>query len=120
MYRPHLDAMYEAAGKSSGPDTIESGDRIATVMFYLSDVMYGGATAFPKVNARVEVKKGSAAFWYNMHPNGDVDNRMWHAGCPVLVGSKWVSNKWIRENGQLFKKPCELIQHFQHEQNTQL
>ncbi|VDI52743.1 prolyl 4-hydroxylase [Mytilus galloprovincialis] len=120
MYRPHLDAMYEAAGKSSGADTIESGDRIATVMFYLSDVMYGGATVFPKVNARVQVKKGSAAFWYNMHHNGDVDTRMWHAGCPVLVGSKWVSNKWIRENGQLFKKPCELIQHFHNVVNTQL
>lgn len=113
MYRPHLDALYEAASKSSGPDTTESGDRIATVMFYLSDVMYGGATVFPKVNARVSVKKGSAAFWYNTYLDGEVDTRMWHAGCPVLVGSKWVSNKWIRENGQLFKKPCGLKQHLQ-------
>ncbi|CAC5358732.1 P4HA [Mytilus coruscus] len=90
MYRPHLDALYEAASKSSGPDTTESGDRIATVMFY-----------------------GSAAFWYNTYLDGEVDTRMWHAGCPVLVGSKWVSNKWIRENGQLFKKPCGLKQHLQ-------
>ncbi|XP_052079630.1 prolyl 4-hydroxylase subunit alpha-1-like isoform X3 [Mytilus californianus] len=113
MYRPHLDALFEAASKSSGPDTNESGERIATVMFYLSDVMYGGATVFPNVKARVSVKKGSAAFWYNTHLDGEVDTRMCHAGCPVLVGSKWVSNKWIRENGQLFKKPCGLKHHLQ-------
>lgn len=28
--------------------------------------------------------------------------------CPVIVGSKWVSNKWIHERGQEFIRPCAL------------
>lgn len=31
-----------------------------------------------------------------------------HAACPVLVGSKWVSNKWLHEYGQEWTRPCEL------------
>ena len=26
----------------------------------------------------------------------------------VLIGNKWVSNKWIHEVGQEFRRPCEL------------
>ena len=32
----------------------------------------------------------------------------YHAACPVLVGAKWVANKWLHEFGQEFKRPCEL------------
>lgn len=28
--------------------------------------------------------------------------------CPVLVGNKWVANKWIHEGGQEFRRPCGL------------
>ncbi|KAI6171007.1 Prolyl 4-hydroxylase alpha-related protein PH4 [Aphelenchoides bicaudatus] len=31
-----------------------------------------------------------------------------HAACPVLTGVKWVSNKWIHERGQEFRRPCGL------------
>lgn len=31
---------------------------------------------------------------------------MRHSGCPVLVGNKWVANKWLHEFGQEFKRPC--------------
>ena len=44
-----------------------------------------------------------------MNPNGDYDKNTLHAGCPVLYGEKWVSNKWIRVNGEMFTRPCELI-----------
>ena len=26
----------------------------------------------------------------------------------MLVGAKWVANKWLHEFGQEFKRPCEL------------
>ncbi|XP_071147966.1 prolyl 4-hydroxylase subunit alpha-1-like [Mytilus edulis] len=106
MYKPHVDPLSDRSifpGECRG-----SGDRIATIMFYLSHVMYGGATVFPNIKTRIPVQKGSAAFWYNLELNGEIDQRMLHAGCPVLVGSKWVSNKWIRERGQMFKRPCGL------------
>ena len=28
--------------------------------------------------------------------------------CPVLLGNKWVANKWIHEGGQEFRRRCEL------------
>lgn len=31
-----------------------------------------------------------------------------HAACPVIVGSKWVANKWIHEAGNEFTRPCGL------------
>ncbi len=66
----------------------------------------GGATVFPNVGASIQPVRRSAAFWYNMHANGDGDLLTRHAACPVLFGTKWVSNKWIHERGQEFKRPC--------------
>ncbi|XP_064639928.1 prolyl 4-hydroxylase subunit alpha-2-like [Lineus longissimus] len=83
-----------------------AGDRIATWMFYGSDVDVGGNTVFPLLNVTVPVTKGSAVFWPNMYLNGTVDWRTLHAECPVAIGSKWVMNKWLRENGQFNKWPC--------------
>ena len=31
-----------------------------------------------------------------------------HGGCPVLAGSKWITNKWIRQFGQYRNFPCAL------------
>ena len=69
------------------------GNRIATWMFYGSDVELGGATVFLHGNVTVFPKKGSAVFWHNLHRNGSNDYRTMHAGCPVLVGSKWGEEK---------------------------
>jgi hypothetical protein len=30
-----------------------------------------------------------------LKPNGALDKLAAHGGCPVLVGSKWITNKWI-------------------------
>ncbi|XP_073790435.1 prolyl 4-hydroxylase subunit alpha-2 isoform X5 [Danio rerio] len=76
----------------------------------MSDVEAGGATVFPDFGASVWPRKGTAVFWYNLFRSGEGDYRTRHAACPVLVGSKWVSNKWIHERGQEFRRPCGLTE----------
>uniref|UniRef100_A0A8C9VVW8 Prolyl 4-hydroxylase subunit alpha-1 n=1 Tax=Scleropages formosus TaxID=113540 RepID=A0A8C9VVW8_SCLFO len=97
QYEPHFDF-----------GRLGTGNRIATWLFYMSDVAAGGATVFPEVGAAVWPKKGTAVFWYNLFASGEGDYSTRHAACPVLVGNKWVSNKWIHERGQEFRRPCGL------------
>uniref|UniRef100_A0A182PQA7 procollagen-proline 4-dioxygenase n=1 Tax=Anopheles epiroticus TaxID=199890 RepID=A0A182PQA7_9DIPT len=87
-YLPHYDYGVPEDGKEVYP-AIGKGNRIATVMYYLSDVAIGGATVFPHLGVGIFPKKGSAIFWYNLHANGTVDTRTLHGACPVLLGSKW-------------------------------
>lgn len=104
-YEPHYD--FARVGEDAFT-SLGSGNRIATVLFYMSDVELGGATVFPLIGARILPSKGDAAFWWNLKKSGEGDLLTRHAGCPVLVGSKWVCNKWIHERGQEFRRPCGL------------
>ncbi|XP_008313203.1 prolyl 4-hydroxylase subunit alpha-1-like [Cynoglossus semilaevis] len=108
QYEPHFDF-----GRTDEPDAFEelgTGNRIATWLLYMSDVQAGGATVFTDVGAAVKPLKGTAVFWFNLFSSGDGDYRTRHAACPVLLGSKWVSNKWIHERGQEFRRRCDLQQ----------
>ena len=55
----------------------------------MSDVEQGGATVFPFIKVSVAPQKGTAIVWYNLDSRGDHIPETTHAGCPVIVGSKW-------------------------------
>jgi prolyl 4-hydroxylase len=75
----------------------------------------GGATVFPYINLSIQPKRRAATFWYNLHTSGDGDYDTRHAACPVLFGTKWVSNKWLHYGGQEFRRPCRLKREYSPE-----
>ncbi|KAI6242530.1 Procollagen-proline 4-dioxygenase [Aphelenchoides fujianensis] len=105
-YEPHIDFAPEQ--ETHVFDRLGTGNRIATVLFYMSQPEAGGATAFTDVQTTVMPSKNDALFWYNLMRSGEGDFRTRHAACPVLLGSKWSSNAWIHEAGQEFRRPCGL------------
>ncbi|XP_060556997.1 prolyl 4-hydroxylase subunit alpha-1-like [Ruditapes philippinarum] len=84
-----------------------AGNRLATIMLQLSDVQYGGAVVFPKLNLTVPVQKGSAVIWRNLKSDGTPSARAIHSSCPVITGSRWTIYKHVLYNNQLFREPCE-------------
>ncbi|TWW75125.1 Prolyl 4-hydroxylase subunit alpha-2 [Takifugu flavidus] len=118
QYEPHFDFSRVSCLDCSRPfdsNLKVDGNRLATFLNYavflqMSDVEAGGATVFPDFGAAIWPRKGTAVFWYNLFKSGEGDYRTRHAACPVLVGNKWVSNKWIHERGQEFRRPCGLTE----------
>ncbi|KAK2152801.1 hypothetical protein LSH36_317g01047 [Paralvinella palmiformis] len=116
QYEPHYD-YYDVRFQYGQNDMLNklplplmgTGDRISTFMFYLTNPTAGGATVFPQVGVRVPPIKNAAAFWFNFDLAGERgDAKTLHAGCPLLLGQKWVGNKWIRQGGQTFRRRCSL------------
>ncbi|XP_017142470.2 prolyl 4-hydroxylase subunit alpha-1-like [Drosophila miranda] len=97
------DAIHPDYYEGSNP---ELPDRIATLVFYLSDVPLGGATVFPLLDLSVFPKRGAVLMWYNLDHKGQGNEKTVHSACPVAVGSRWVMTKWINQQPQLFRRPC--------------
>lgn len=95
-YRTHVDYFDPAlAGQKKVIE--ETGQRILTMLTYLSDVTAGGGTEFPKLGIRVDPEPGMTLAFYNVTGDGQPDPRTKHAGLPVEQGTKWLATRWIRD-----------------------
>ena len=93
-YKPHYDYFDP---REPGTPTIlkRGGQRLATVVMYLSEPEKGGGTTFPDVQFEVAPKRGNAVFFSYARP--DPSTRTLHGGAPVIAGEKWIATKWLRE-----------------------
>ncbi|XP_060842511.1 prolyl 4-hydroxylase subunit alpha-2-like [Rhopalosiphum padi] len=94
-YLPHYDPFHKGTANEN------FGNRLVTVLFYLTDVQNEGYTSFPKLNIVAPVEKGSALVWYNLNmSDGKLNWATLHGSCPLLKGNKWIMTRWLYEEGQ--------------------
>ena len=93
-YKPHYD-YFDPAQPGTAAILKRGGQRVASVVMYLSPPLRGGATVFPDARLEINPVKGNAVFFsYDCaHPS----TLTLHGGAPVLAGEKWVATKWLRE-----------------------
>jgi prolyl 4-hydroxylase len=93
-YKPHYD--YFDPNEPGTPTILKrGGQRVATIIMYLSEPTQGGATVFPDVQLEVAPQRGNAVFfsYSRAHPS----SKSLHGGAPVIAGEKWIATKWLRE-----------------------
>lgn len=91
-YSPHFDFFIEK-------DNDES-QRKHTLLIYLNTLNEedGGSTSFPKLNIKIQPKKGDALYFDNLDQNGNGNPLTLHGGDPIINDTeKWACNIWVRD-----------------------
>ena len=97
-YRPHFDA-YDPGTPRGRRCMARGGQRLATLVGYLSDVDRGGETSFPTLGVKVQPKRGRVVLFHSCAPGSNLRHRdSLHGGSKVLKGEKWSVNLWFHES----------------------
>lgn len=105
-YKPHTDYFHD----KFNTDTSHGGQRLATMLMYLTTPGAGGETVFPmglpkstgpgfsdcgRTGLSVRPRAGDAILFYSLKPDGSEDIASTHGSCPTLEGEKWSATKWM-------------------------
>ena len=97
-YQAHMDT-FDPKTKLGRSYLGKSGQRLVTVLGYLSDVEKGGETEFPNIEKKVLPALGKIAVFQDCHEGTDTPHSgSLHGACPVISGEKWAFNLWYRKN----------------------
>ena len=107
-YEPHHDYFHD----NVNGDSAHGGQRVATLLMYLTTPEEGGETIFPngkvpedhneagwsdcaKGKLGVHPRRGDAMFFYSLLPDGHKDPASLHGSCPVVKGVKYSATRWM-------------------------
>ncbi len=96
FYRAHLDSFDTKTAEGQRAVQNGGGQRVATVLMYLTSNHKGGGTYFPKISKRFMPKKGRAVLFFPARVDGTEEPLNLHRAEKVH-GEKWVSQIWVRE-----------------------
>mmetsp|Transcript_14150 Transcript_14150/g.20899 ORF Transcript_14150/g.20899 Transcript_14150/m.20899 type:complete len:599 (-) Transcript_14150:148-1944(-) len=95
QYTPHHDFTYPHTS------TVGQPERFSTLILYLNEGMRGGETSFPRFQnghtadkLAVTPETGKAVLFYDVLPDGNMDEFSQHAAERVKEGEKWMINLW--------------------------
>lgn len=94
-YRPHFD-YFDPSLPGSVSQMRNGGQRLLTVICYLSPVDSGGGTSFPSLGLTCQPRQGAALVFASLDREGRPNASSLHAGLPVVQGEKFIVTQWIR------------------------
>ena len=98
--------MVNDGTKSCYDDMKRGGLRVWTMFIYLNDgsEFEGGGTIFPNLKGDdgnpliYKLGKGDGVLFLNLEDDGYTPHKLsFHGGMPVLNGTKWGANCWVRQ-----------------------
>jgi len=91
------DAYYSHCDGSCDNSPHAPGGRVATMVLYCEVADVGGGTSFPRADIYLRPKRGDAAFFSYLGPDGKMDEGLTeYSGCDVVEGRKIVVTQWMR------------------------